>query len=292
MSSDIRNIVLCITFGHASSQVSEALEGAVAYSRNVTDTIVLVVDDCSANAPRDVEGALLLETPSRRGFAGAVNFVLGQYPDFVGRLLLINPDAGVSREAVSELLSERNGIAVPQVLNPEGRTENIRRVTNAREQLLALLLGENFATRLCQNLPEISNEVACPPFAPSGSVMSYPVQMLRNVPLRDEFFWLEQSDWILRYAKCQGPINVTVLPVRVTHTGASTSTRYPVSVAASQLRTKVNFIHEYGNFWLRLVVPLGVLTRSLRFAIKTRQPANAWFLTKVAAGLSDWRVSK
>lgn len=292
MSYSVRNIVLCISFGHSSEQVSIALTGALEYAERHRDTRIVVVDDCSGTPPVEIEGVTLLETPTRRGFAGAVNYVLDSYPDANGRLLLINPDACVTADAVERLLDEKQGVSVPLVLNPQGDVENVRLATSAREQIFSLIAGEKVAARFYQRSISRANTVMCPPYAPSGSVMAYPVHLLREIPLRPEFFWLEQSDWIYRYANLHGPLEVTVLPVEVSHTGASTSLRYPVSVAASQLRTKVNFIGAYGTVLPRLLTPLGVLLRSVRFAIKTRRLSDAWFLIKVAAGSADWRVDR
>ena len=293
MKTNFRNIILCISFGHSSSQVYDAMRGALEHSRTHVDTLVVVADDCSGNPPLNIEGAVLLETPSRRGYSGVVNYVLETYPDVNGRILLINPDACLESMAVSELLSDAHGIAVPRVLNPAGELENIRRATNASEQLRALLFGERSADRTSRmGVTVESGSIVCPPYAPSGSVLAIPIQHLRSVPLRAEFFWLEQSDWVIRYSRMHGPVEVSVLPVGASHTGASTSLRYPLSVAASQLRTKINFVNEYGGFGLRLLLPLGVVLRAGRFAVKTRKLSNAWFLLRVAAGLADWRVSK
>lgn len=292
METELRNIVLCISFGHASAQVKVALAGALSYAKAHSDTLVVVADDCSGHPPLGVEGATLLETPSRRGYSGVVNYVLDTYPDVSGKVLLINPDACVDFQAVAALLSDSHGIAVPRVINPAGELENIRRATNASEQLRALLFGEGSADRSSRKLTVNSAIIECPPYAPSGSVLAVPVKYWRSVPLRADFFWLEQSDWVIRFSRMHGPVDVSILPVSVTHTGASTSLRYPLSVAASQLHTKINFITEYGSLRLRALLPLGVVLKAARFAVKTRKISNAWFLLKVAAGVADWRVSK
>jgi GT2 family glycosyltransferase len=288
----LKNIVLCISFGHASSQIREALGGATSYAVEDSDTVVVVVDDCSGNAPTDLGGVSVLETPSRRGFAGVVTYVVDRYAEAEGRLLLINPDACLSKDAVASLLAVESGIAVPRVLNSTGDLENIRRATTAGEQLRALLFGERFVQRSVESLDPGIESIECPPFAPSGSVLSVPLEYLRSVPLRSEFFWLEQSDWVYRYANLHGAIEVSVLAAAATHTGASTSLRYPVSVAASQLKSKMNFVIEYGDAPLRLLLPLAVLFRAIRFGVKTRNLSNGWFLVKVALGISDWRVKK
>lgn len=288
----MKNIILCISFGHSSNQISDALVGATAYVQDHSDTLLVVADDCSGNAPEVAGGAILVETPSRRGFAGVVTFILEKYREANGRLLLINPDAGLDKEAVGLLLSDSHGIAVPRVLNSRGDIENIRSATTASEQLSALLFGERTTQRSVKSLSSSTTAIECPPFAPSGSVLAVPIELFRSVPLRAEFFWLEQSDWVYRYAQEHGVVNVTVLPVTATHTGASTSLRYPLSVAASQLKSKINFVVEYGNLPVRLLLPLGVLLRAVRFGIKTRKISNAWFLLKVASGTADWRVSK
>lgn len=287
----LKNIILCISFGHSSSQIREALEGAASYAVENSDTVVLVVDDCSGSAPTDLGGVPVFETPSRRGFAGVVSYVVDLHAEAEGRLLLINPDACLSKNAVASLLAVESGIAVPRVLNSMGDLENIRRATTAGEQLRALLFGERFVQRVESLDPDIES-IECPPFAPSGSVLSVPLEYLRSVPLRSEFFWLEQSDWVYRYADLYGAIEVSVLPATATHTGASTSLRYPVSVAASQLKSKMNFVVEYGDSRLRLLLPLAVLLRAIRFGVKTRSLSNGWFLVKVALGISDWRVKK
>lgn len=288
----MKNIILCISFGHSSDQIAAALVGAMAHAGDRVETLVVVADDCSGNSPEAPEGAILVETPSRRGFAGVVSFVLEEYSEAHGRLLLINPDAFLEKEAVESLLSDSYGMAVPRVLNSVGNLENIRSATTASEQLFALLFGERATQRSVKSLDSGIMTIECPPFAPSGSVLAVPIEFLRSVPLRAEFFWLEQSDWLYRYARQHGTLEVSVLPITATHTGASTSLRYPVSVAASQLKSKMNFVNEYGNFLLRSLLPLGILLRAVRFGIKTRNFSNAWFLLKVASGAADWRVSK
>lgn len=288
----MKDIILCITFGHASAQVRLALQGAVAYASENPDTLVLAVDDCSGNAPSDIGGVTVSETPSRRGFAGVVSYVVGLHPKFSGRLLLINPDASLAKESVGALLSVESGMAVPRVLDSRGMLENVRRATTGGEQLCALLFGEGVTRRSIATLGQETQTVQCPPFAPSGSVLSVPLDYLRSVPLRDEFFWLEQSDWVYRYSQRAGAFEISVLPSVATHTGASTSLRYPVSVAASQLQSKVNFITEYGHAWFRLLIPLAVLLRSIRFSVRTRSLTNGIFLVKVVMGKADWRVNR
>jgi hypothetical protein len=288
----LKNIVLCISFGHTSHQVEDALQGAVAYAAENPDTLVLVADDCSGQAPAAPAGAELVQTPSRRGFAGVVSYVLDVHKKANGRLLLINPDAALGKEAVGSLLSQEAGIGVPRVVNSQGQVENIRSATTASEQVRALLFGEGYVRRSVKVLNEDIDSIECPPFAPSGSVLAMPIELLRKVPLRAEFFWLEQSDWVYRYSELYGPIRVSIHPFTATHTGASTSLRFPVSVAASQLRSKINFINDYGSFMQRSLLPLGILLRSIRFGLKTRQLANVVFLLRVGLGSADWRVSR
>jgi GT2 family glycosyltransferase len=288
----LKNIVLCISFGHTSEQVKQALEGAVQYAAGRQDTVVLVADDCSGQPPVAPPGAVLIETPSRRGFAGVVSYVLDVQKDVDGRLLLINPDAALGKEAVDSLLSQATGIGVPRVLNGQGHLENIRSATTATEQLKALLFGEQAASRSVKMLDESIEIIECPPYAPSGSVLAIPIGLLRAVPLRSDFFWLEQSDWVYRYARGNGPVRVSIHPFTASHTGASTSLRFPVSVAASQLRSKINFVNDYGNLMHRALLPLGVFLRAVRFGLKTRSLSNSVFLLQVGLGLQDWRVNR
>lgn len=288
----MKNLILCISFGHESAQIGDALRGAVAYSREYKNAEVLVADDCSGNPPSAPEGVRVLNVPSRRGYAGVVSYVLDLYPEASGRLLLINPDASLEKDGVALLLEFAGGIAVPRVLNPAGELENVRRATTASEQLLALVFGEQMARKSVQQLSADTAVVDCPPYAPSGSVLSMPLDFLRAVPLRSEFFWLEQSDWIYRYANTNGSVQVSILPITASHTGASTSLRYPVSVAASQLRAKINFVNEYGNLLHRSFLPVGILMKAVRFGLNTRSLWNGMFLLKVGTGVADWRVSK
>ncbi len=234
----------------------------------------------------------MMEPPSRCGFAGVVNYVVAEFPDADGRLLLINPDAYVGPKEIEMLLAPSDALRVPKVVNPSGQVENIRAITTAGQQLRALLFGEWAARKAITKMAFNGTTVECPPFAPSGSVLSVPLDLLRSVPLREEYFWLEQSDWLLRYFEIFGPLKLEILPISATHTGASTSIRYPLSVAASQLNAKANFVRTYGTTIHRLLLPLAIFSRTFRFFLKNRQISDALFLGKVYAGKADWRVNK
>lgn len=209
------------------------------------------------------------------------------------RLVLINPDAQIDGETLTRLIVSEEAVAVPAIRNADGEIENVRSVTTATQQIRALLLGERYAATPSGIEKNLSNGIfPMPPACPSGAVVSIDLKLLRQTPLREEFFWLELSDWTKRVSKVTSPLRLEVLKQEAVHVGASTSVKYPVSVAASQLRAKKAFVKAYGRAWHRLLLPIAMISRSIRFGVKTKSMSNTLFLVLVGLGVKDWRVSR
>lgn len=285
-------LIASISFGHSAEELGSALAPAVSLSAKNSRVRVICIDDSSGSQPEDIPGVIMATTIRRVGFAGAVNEIVDRFGRDVDRLVLINPDARITEATLDELLSCTESIAIPRVDDGFGRIENLRKVTTARYQLRALVMGEPRRTNLAFSTRDVIPVLDLPPYCPSGAVISIATSLLRSVRLHPDFFWLELSDWVSRLHR-QGIIaNLRVIDGAAIHTGASTSKKYPVSVAASQLCAKKAFIHEYGSKVHKLLLPMGILLRSARFGIKTRSVQNSLFLLGAAAGIVDWRVER
>jgi hypothetical protein len=279
-------IVACITFGHEADEVRRSLAPALELAAREDDVEVVVIDDSSGRGPQ-LSQATCLSTPRRMGFPAVVQFLIESvYPEAT-RLVLVNPDATVG-DSLPPLLESQALLAIPTI-DHDGRIENVRLATTPWREVRNLLLGEA-KVRYPITSTGRRQDVSCPPFAPSGAVISIDANALRSAPLRSEFFWLEFSDWVLRRARMGAPTTLEVLPNRADHLGASTAVKYPLSVAASQARAKVAFVREYGSASSRAVLPIAVLSRGVRFALKRRSTKAGVFLLRAAYNMVDWRV--
>jgi hypothetical protein len=293
----MNSIVACVTFGHPEADVAAALAGARDAANENAQIQLYWVDDASGYQPKVIpKGVRYVPLPARRGYAGVLSHIVSELCNSGDRLLLINPDASIDPVGVRKLLETDSPLAIPQIAR-DGWIDNVRTVATAREQLLALAAGEWLVRDHERLLPfNPAGEIvrlACPPHAPSGAVLSIEVDLARHTPFRSKFFWLEMSDWLLRIAQVHPvPIQLAVLPVEALHVGASTSLRYPISVAASQARAKVCFIREYGKPVDRIVWPLALLMRALRFGASQKSIRAACLVFVAGCGLRDWRIQE
>lgn len=283
-------LIACITFGHSTDEVAAALEGAVAYARATEHCRVVALDDSSGVPPAASPGIEVLSTPTRIGFAGAVNHLVQAVAPSATRLVLINPDTAPSPSTVAKLADSDATVVVPPILRTDGSLENVRRITTAAVQTRALLFGDRF-TRLTRTAPAIGGGVSSPPYAVTGTVVGLDANEVRQHPFEPVLFWLEFSDWLIRLAERNGPSEIPVMGEPVAHTGASTAVSFPLSVAASQGRAKAAFVSRYGHRGLRLLLPLGALSYGLRYALKRRSLRDGIFVMAASLGFADWRVS-
>lgn len=280
-------VVACITFGHNSSDISTCLAPALAMAKNKSDFAVISVDD-NSGVDNAAAGIRHYVTPTRRGFPAVVQYIVEElYPD-CARLVLINPDAHIDK-GLRALLAATEVVAVPTI-ESDGRLANVRNITTPHRELRNLLFGEaktNFplATQGSDLI------VPCPPYAPSGAVISIDASALRETPLDQDLFWLEFSDWILRRSSVGLETSLRVIPEQSDHLGASTSVSYPRSVAASQARAKVHLIRRYGTKLSRMLVPVAVASKALRFGVKRRSLRDALFVYRAAIDRVDWKVT-
>ncbi|WP_457101796.1 hypothetical protein [Microbacterium sp. P5_E9] len=283
--------IACITFGHTTEDVERCLSTALALSENDPRMRVITVDDSSGSAPqpRMIPG---FTTPSRRGFAATVQYIVEVIAPDCERLVLVNPDAEADVETLVALAASTDVVTVPTIISTTDRAfmENVRPSTTGSREIRNLLFGER---RRAFILKPASTEqrVNCPPFAPSGAIISVDAHALRRTPLRAEMFWLEFSDWVLRRNAEGLTTELCVLPNESRHVGASTSVKYPMSVAASQARAKVCFIRDYGSWTARTFAPVAVLSRSLRFAARRRSISSGVFVFQAAMGWKSWMVN-
>lgn len=280
-------VVACITFGHDRSDIEACLSSARELAEVDSRLTVISVDDHSGRANGSLE-IIHHVTPSRRGFPAVVQYIVEDlYPNCT-RLILVNPDACVGA-ALKPLLEAKETVAVPSI-GDHGFLHNVRLTTTAGKEFRNLLFGESRSGWPLQEVEE-TRVVSCPPFAPSGAVISVDAQALRAVPLDANLFWLEFSDWTRRRQQRGLDTTLRILPERSEHTGASTSVKYPLSVASSQARAKVHFIRRYGRSSLRVLLPIAVLSKAVRFGISRRNILAAVFLFRAAFDAVDWRVS-
>jgi len=235
-----------------------------------------------------VDGVESFSMPDRRGFPAVVQYIVEElYPE-CDRLVLVNPDALVSEQGLIEILATEADLVIPSIVSPDGTLENIREVTRPSWEILNLAFGEKYRG---DRIPfrEDGRIVVCPPYAPSGAVIAIKVELLKQLPLRSDFFWLEFSDWIRRH---QEAVSLRIVPTLVKHTGASTSVKYPISVAASQVRAKVGFVREYGGPLQKVIVVPALWMRAIRFGVRRRSVSAALRVGLSGMGLRDWRVSR
>lgn len=287
------NLIACITFGHTEAGTHNVLGPAVELAGRRSDVRVVSIDDASGLAPEPGirSGIEFITMPQRSGFPAVVNHLASVIEPSCRRLVLVNPDALADSEALERLLGATSDLAVPAITDPEGHLENLRPVTTSALQLRALMVGEraiSVPSRVDRSAP---CEVFAPPFAPQGAVISIGAELIRELPLDPTMFWLEMSDWVLRWKARGKELSLAVTTDVVEHAGASTSASFPVSVAASQARAKVAFVRRYGSRSERLLVPLAVLSRAVRFALLQRSARAGYTVFRAALGSIDWRVA-
>lgn len=280
-------IVACITFGHNSEDIARALAPAIAEQEADNRVRVISVDDASGRN-HAAEGVTAHVTPSRRGFPGVVQYIVETlYPES-SRLILINPDASLDRRSLRTLIETNSDVAVPRILDAGAAIENVRQVTTAAWELRNLAFGEKYRGRLLSGTDTVGI-VACPPYAPSGAVISLNALLLRERPLNPDYFWLEFSEWVLRQP---GSVTLSIEPVEAQHLGGSTSVKYPLSVAASQARAKFLFIRSQGSRLDRICAVPALASRGVRVAIKRRSVFAGVFVLLAGMGLKDWRIAR
>lgn len=287
-----RVLVATISFGHDSNDIEAALRSSVELSGTDDKIRIVCIDDSSGRPPNTVEGIESAVTSHRLGFAGAVNELVERFGHDRDRLILVNPDAKLGKDGIRKLIQIHEPVGIPTITGPSGEIENLRHVTTPAAQLKALMLGERSVKVETLRTREQDFTLQMPPYCPSGAVISIDIALLRAVPLRPVFFWLELSDWTRRLSNGDGAAVLRVISNKAEHVGASTSVRYPLSVAASQVRAKSAYVREYGSLLHRTALPLGVLLRAIRFGIKQRSFASGLFIAQVALGQKDWRVER
>ena len=192
----------------------ELLDGCLGSIRShVTDTPfeVFVVDNGSTDGSQQMvrerhPGVELLELGRNLGFAAGNNFALrrsaGKY------CLLLNSDTLLTAGAVQAVVAymegnERVGVAGLQLLNADGSRQNS--IANC-PTLLTELFNKSLLRRLSpEKFPGKERAYAGPIEVESviGACLFVRRQAMEQVGLLDEdyFFYLEETDWCLRFRK-------------------------------------------------------------------------------------------
>ena len=280
-------VVACVTFGHDATDIYHALDSAVQLARKRQGIDVIAVDD-SSGISYDLSEVHSYSTPRRLGFPATVQYIVEVlYPE-ADRVVLINPDAQVELDILERLIDHTGDLVVPRILRPDGTLENVRETTRPSWELKNLAFREHYRGDVLNSATE-TRTVLCPPYAPSGSVISIAATLLKKTPLRADYFWLEFSDWVHRQ---DHPRELTIDGGIAQHTGASTSLKYPLSVASSQARAKYLYIRTYGTRLQRALALPALCCKSGRFAAKRHSLTAGIDLMLCAVGLRDWRNLK
>lgn len=170
------------------------------------ETIVVNVDDDAAVAAVAAEaGAATVPLPGNPGFAAAVNAAARVAS--TSTVVFSNDDVATDAAAVLALAGAAgDGVAVPHVVDPGGRTQpTIAALPGWRSLAVEWLLlpdrpvpGLRWAPVQKWRAPVAAEPVA----AASATVVAVRTALLRDVPLPEQYFlYWEEMDWFARLAR-------------------------------------------------------------------------------------------
>lgn len=290
-------LIATVTFAHDEKQLAVALSDVDELVKKFPDMYgQIIIDDCSGCPPQHVLGIEVISTTTRAGYAAAVNHIVDSYGSQYRRLVLVNPDAKPTGSLAAALANSSAAVACPTVVGTDGNLQNIRNVSSASDRIASLCLGEwivEYKSKLRRGSDPNGSYITSPPSAPAGSVISFDMRELQQLPLDPTMFWIEMSDWLIRRRRreCRG-LDIEVIDGRVTHTGASTARSFPCSVAASQLAADCAFVRRYGSRASHAVLPLAITLRAFRYLLVKRSISGAAFIWSVGVRGIDWRVNR
>lgn len=229
---------------------------------------VIVVDNGSADGSADaVEKGFprlcLIRNRDNRGFARACNQGLrmaeGKY------LLLLNPDAIISQEALSGMIhfmenTPNAGAAGVQLVREDGSLQNS---FDNIPDLGTELLNKSLLKRLLPNrYPGKHLKFTGPVEVASliGACMMVPREVIDTAGFLDEgyFFFLEETDWCLRMAR-QG-WKIYFLPdLRVVHLQGQSARQDPASARIEYYRSRYRFFALHKSKFSRGVLRMGLI---------------------------------
>lgn len=243
--------VICITFGHPSSMIEEALGPAIALSQSgvVTATIL----DDSSGSPPQVVGARTVTTPGNHGYAAAVNYAVTTLARESDRVLFVNPDAELSTDTMHRLLSSAfSETVIAPAIATGGQLENLRRTLKVSD-VLTMLVAQRLTRQHLH--PRASEDVVGrvgDGWVPAGTVLSFDADYLRKHPLNPAMFWVEMSAW----ARDHPDATFRILREGAIHAGGSTEGIASPAVTASRLAAQVEYVRQYGRPAERLLLPV------------------------------------
>jgi GT2 family glycosyltransferase len=223
---------------------------------------VVVVDNSSDEAVRSVSvahGADYIDPGENLGFAGGVNVGIGHLPKTGGDVLLLNPDAVVTPEAIGQLglcLHARSDLACAAPAQFDGKEEQPARVGWPFPTPLGAWVEAVGLGRLRRRVDFVI-----------GSVLLMRASALAQVGPFDERFFLyaEETDW-QRRARQLGWRVVLCDQVTATHVGAGTGgdpgSRDVHFHASQELYVRKHY--GTGGWWIyRTGVMTGAVLRAL-----------------------------
>lgn len=260
---------------------------------------VIVADNASNDATVKLaraRGVGVIELGSNAGFAAGINAGVAAARDG-NDILVLNPDVRLEPGSVDELAAAlqtpRTGIAVPMVVDPEGRlTHSLRRRPTVRRAFGEALLGGRLAGRMA-SLGEVVRDPAeygrpgVHDWA-SGAVMLIARDCLEATGGWDESFFLysEETDFALRAGDAGFTLRY-VPSATATHVGGSlhTSPRLWSILVSNKVRL---FARRHGRLHtaaFRVAVAINEAVRAVAGRGKGLHAAGFWAAVRTPAAL-------
>jgi len=239
------------------ASVKEAVEGKNAR--------LVVVDNASTDrsaeaVAREHPDVVLIRNPANYGFARACNQGMAVAG---GRwILLLNSDARITREALEEMigvLASRPdaGMVGPQLVGEDGCLQNSAAAfpTLATELLNKALLRRLMPWRYAGKVS--GGGGARPVESVVGACMLVRRETVEQVGPLDPgyFFFLEETDWCLRMARCGWKAYVSA-GARVVHLQGRSARRDPAAARIEYYRSRYRFFALHASVGSRAVLAL------------------------------------
>lgn len=287
---DTSALAVVITYGHSVTDLRSALQPAIELQADGYPIRAIAIDDASGNAPR-LDEVECFVTPSNSGYCAAVNFVASNLASGEERIVFINPDAKLDREALRSLAWPEHvfPIIVPRIIAGLS-LENVRSIYTVRHALLQIVAGRLASQSLMDSKSEDSSFILGAPWIPTGTIASFSTQFLRQNPLREQMFWIEMSALAL---DTPGQVRVGIDHHTAEHEGHSSSKHASAIVSASLLNARASFVRQYGSRFQTALLPgcvaSGIALKLLQRRCSPSQAAKMWSISK---GATSWQSIK
>lgn len=240
---------------------------------------LVVVDNASSDDSPDQLAALddvrLIRSARNLGFGGGVNLGV-RTVDPKGAILLVNPDATLSPDAVKRLVDtlEARPLAAavgPLVLNPDGTVQPSKRrfpswLQAAMHSTIGVFWPGNPGTRayVCADLPEDQPSLVG---WLSASVLLLRADAFRDVGMFDErfFFYVEDLDLCRRFADAGHELWFEPRAEAIHAWGGST--RKPTKQLWQHHTNLYRYVRKHSRGWRRAKLPPVALGLAARFAL-------------------------